>query len=90
MERLNEQELQRFRDISIHHILGLRDNGRRIDLSCPFCNKGKRTACFSIWPDNGYKCFSCGLQGSNAIDFMKHLTGKQNFEDILIDLLPYL
>lgn len=90
MERLNEQDIQRFREISIHHIIGLRDNGRRMDMACPFCGGGRRTACFSVWPDNGYKCFSCGLRGMGAIDFMKHLSEKTDFVEILEELVPYL
>ena len=66
---LTNEEIQVVRDIRIHKILNIPDNGRDIKVNCPFHNE--RTPSFVIHPDNGYKCFGCDKKGFGAIDFCK-------------------
>lgn len=88
---LTKEEIQRFREISIHDILGVQNNGRRIDMSCPFPGHDDRDPSFSLYPDNSFTCYGmCNVTGGNAIDFMKMFTGKEKFVDNIVDLLPYL
>lgn len=87
--RLTPQEINRFRGISIHAMLGLTNHGRRISMCCPFHHE--RNPSFSLYPDNSFHCFSCGANGQNAIDFMQLLMKKQKFDmEILANLSPYL
>lgn len=64
---LTNDEIQTLREIRIHKILSVQDNGRRVSIRCPFHNE--RTPSFILYPDNSYHCYGCGLGGSGAIDF---------------------
>jgi DNA primase len=83
---LTPQELARLRDIRIHSILGLRDDGRRIAMRCPFHNE--KSASFTLYPDNSFHCYGCGANGSGAIDFCMKLG--YTFVDSLTELVRYL
>ena len=83
---LTKDELQKIREIRIHKILGLPDDGRKQVLSCPF--HSEKTPSFFIFPDNGFKCFGCDVQGSGAIDFMRELNIP--FVEALEELVKYV
>lgn len=86
MTQLNPQELNKIREIRIHSILGIRDDGRRIMIRCPFHKD--RTASFVLYIDNSFNCFGCGKNGQNAIDFTMALD--YSFEDACLELMKYL
>ncbi len=68
LEKLTEEELNRLRDVSIHSVLGFTNDGRRVDILCPF--HSERTPSCYIYADNSYYCFGCGENGQNALDFI--------------------
>jgi DNA primase len=86
--KLTDEELQMLRDIRIHRILGIKDNGRRFSMSCPIHN-GHNTTAFSVYPDNTFHCFNCKAHGSGAIDFVKQLL-ECSFEKAIEELAIYL
>lgn len=83
---MSKQELEYIRNIRIVTILGLKDDGRRKMIRCPFHKE--RTPSFAIFPDNGYKCFSCGKYGNGAIDFVMDLGF--SFQQAVDELKTYL
>ncbi len=87
MIKLTENELNRLRDISIHDILGLTNNGRHIAISCPHGNSDSTPSCY-IYNDNGFHCFSCGRHGNNALDFMMSIEG--SFIKSCEELIKYI
>ena len=84
---LSEQELDKLREIRIHSILGLDDNGRKIAISCPHGNSDRTPSCY-IYPDNSYHCFSCGVHGHNALDFMVDI--EDDFLSAVNELVKYI
>lgn len=80
------KEVDKYREIPITRILGLKDTGRRITIRCPFHNE--KTGSFNIFADNGYHCFGCGKNGANAIDFCRDLGF--SFTESLKELENYL
>lgn len=64
---MSSEEIARLREIKIVNILNLRDDGRKKFIRCPIHNE--KTASFVVFPDNGFKCFGCGVHGQGAIDF---------------------
>lgn len=82
MVKLSKQELQVFRDVRLHKILGLPDNGYRVSMPCPIHNGDKNN--FNLYPDNSYYCFVCGSHGHSPIDFYKDMgiSFKQTLEDL--------
>lgn len=70
--------LQPLRDVSIHSLLGISNQGRRVMMRCPFHKD--RTASFCLYPDNSFHCFGCKAHGSNAIDFVLLVNGN-DFSD---------
>ncbi len=68
---LSANELNELRDVRIHKLLGLRDDGRRLMVRCPFHRDG--TASFLLDSENGYYCFGCNKSGKGAIDFCMEL-----------------
>ena len=85
---LTDIEKERLREISIHSIIGIDCDRRRIGLPCPI-HGGRSCDSFFLYSDNSYHCFKCESHGHNAIDFMQAITGK-SFIDSCIELLPYL
>lgn len=81
-----KEDIQRLREIRITKILGLHNNGRRVSIRCPFHNE-KTPSCV-IFPDNGFKCFGCGVHGQGAIDFTMKLG--YDFKQALQELKEYL
>lgn len=73
MTKLTNEEIQQLRDISIYTILGLKENGRRVSISCPFPNHSDGTPSFTLYPQNSYHCFGCKETGQGAIDFVMAL-----------------
>ncbi len=66
----DEKELEKLRNISIKRILGRQEDGRRIQILCPNPLHRERTPSFTIFEDNHYNCFGCGINGRGAIDFL--------------------
>lgn len=81
-----EQELKLIREVKIHSILGLVNNGHRIGIACPIHNG--RNPNFNIYPDNSYFCFKCGASGNGAIDFVLALG--YDFPDACQELIKYI
>ena len=50
-----------------------RKRGNRFVLNCPF-HEGDREASFTIYPDQGYHCYGCGIHGNSAYDFRSVLS----------------
>ena len=68
-----KEELQLLRDIRIHRIIGVSDNGRRISIRCPLPNHRDNTPSFILNPDNSFKCFGCGKKGKGFDRFLYEL-----------------
>ena len=69
----SDEQIQRARESSIHLLLGLQNNGRRISISCPFPDHEDGSPSFALYPDNTYHCFGCDKHGHNAVDFCRDL-----------------
>lgn len=85
--KLTDEELNILRNVSIHSIVGIQNNGRRVVISCPHGNRDSNPSCV-IYPDNSYHCFSCGKHGNNALDFMVDIEG--DFIRALEELIKYV
>lgn len=88
MIKLSNEELNIIRDIRIHKILGINDNGRNIQIRCPFGTHRDRTPSCTIYSNNSFHCFSCKANGTGAIDFCKELGF--SFTDSLEELIKYV
>ena len=65
---MNDEDIQKARQVGLHRLLGLQDNGRRQKIKCVFHKD--RNPSLVIYPGGGgYCCFSCGKVGRNSIDF---------------------
>lgn len=84
---LSEQELNKLRNVSIHGMLGLTNQGRKVAIGCPHGNSDSTPSCY-IYPDNSYHCFSCGAHGHNALDFMVGIEG--DFLSAVNELIKYI
>lgn len=82
----NQSELLNLRNISIHSILGLKNDGRTQMICCPFHNE--RTPSCAINSNNTFKCFGCNKSGGGAIDFVV-ATGC-TFREAIEELKSYL
>ncbi len=80
------RDTDKLRQIRIHKILAVDDNGRRVKMRCPFHNE--RTPSFFLFEDGGYKCFGCGVHGNNVIDFLME-TG-ESFANVIEELKKYV
>lgn len=85
--KLSQEELNRYRSVRIHSLLGLTDDGRKKNLLCPF--HSEKHASFWLFPDGGYKCFGCGKMGGSAIDFLMGFPGV-SFKEALEELNKHL
>jgi DNA primase len=83
---LTKEELQQIRDVSIHNILGVHGNSRRVSMPCPI-HSGKNNN-FNLYQDNSFHCFKCGAHGNGAIDFVVAMGF--SFEDALVELVKYI
>lgn len=86
ISRLTRDELDVIRSVSIHSLLGIPNNGRKVKMKCPF--HSEKTASFFLFPENKYKCFGCGIHGSGALDFSLSLG--YTFEEALQELAKYI
>lgn len=84
--KLSTKELELIRDIDIRYIIGINSSKEKIKISCPFHNE--KTPSFMIGPGNIFKCFGCGVWGTNAIDFV--MAGGASFEKAVEELSTYL
>ena len=66
----SNEELQKLREISIFHILGIKDIGRNQSICCPLPDHYDSTPSFLLDTENGYHCFGCQAHGVGAIDFL--------------------
>ena len=65
---MNEEDIQKARQVAIHDLLGIKQTGRRVSVRCVFHTD--KNPSLVIYPSGGgYHCFSCGANGHNAIDF---------------------
>jgi DNA primase len=85
---LSPDELQLLREVRIHKILGINDNGRRISMRCPLPNHRDGTPSFTLYPENNYYCFGCGAVGNGAIDFCMELGF--SFQESCNELIKYI
>ncbi len=83
---LTKEDFKTLRDIRIHKILDIPDNGRRIAIRCPIHQGTNHN--FNVYPGNSYHCFKCGANGNGSIDFLKDLGLSLN--DTIKELANYL
>lgn len=69
---MNNEDIQKARQVTIHRLLGLQDNGRRQKIKCVF-HSDHNPSLVIYSGDRGYHCFSCGKGGHNSIDFVMDL-----------------
>ena len=86
MLKLDARDIQTVREIRINRILGLKDNGRRNSVRCPF--HSEKTPSLVIYPDNSFHCYGCGANGQGAIDFCLRMG--YTFVESLEELIKYL
>jgi len=79
---MQQNEIEKLREISIVSLLGLKDSGRRHFIKCPF--HSDTSPSMMIYPDNSYKCYGCGRQGRGAISFL--MESGANFVDVVEEL----
>jgi DNA primase len=82
---MTEPELKQLRNVRIHTILSIKDEGRKIAIQCPQ-HRDKHPS-FFVFPDNSFYCFSCNASGQGAIDFCKFLG--YNFLETIEELKKY-
>ena len=74
-QTISKELIEQCRHVPLHHVLGLTNVSRRVNILCPF--HAEDTASCSIFPDNGkhnggFKCHGCPEHG-NSIDFLMKL-----------------
>lgn len=88
---LTTGDVELCRRVPIHKIIGNPNTSRKIKILCPF--HGERNPSCVIFPDGGFKCFSCGAHG-NTVDFVAQLsdrpTDKEKFKEALEELQKYI
>ena len=79
---LTEEQIQQAREVPIEELI----NTKKINKmwGCPFHEDS--TPSFHIYPDNGWHCFGCQANGSNAIDFVL----KKNKNMTFVEAVKYL
>lgn len=82
---MDKEELEKIRMVSLHEVLGL-TKGKRVKLKCPFHQE--KSASFYVFPNNTYKCFGCGVQGNNSIDYL--IQSGLTFPDTLKELKEFI
>lgn len=87
---LTDEELQFLREIRIHKILNVKDNGRKITCKCPFHEERTPGNAFWLSPNNCYYCFSCGAKGCGAISFLVGLNNGKFTTEVLENLLEFV
>ena len=86
---IEEEIIELIRQVRIHILVSLPDNGRRQAICCPFPNHTDDTdPSFTLYPNNTYKCYGCGKQGSGAIDFCMDMG--YTFIESIEELLNYV
>jgi DNA primase len=82
VDKFSKEDLDRMRNVPIYTILGIKFDGRKQSIKCPFHNES--TPSCVIFPDNGYYCFGCKAVGFGAIDFLEDLgcTFKEATEEL--------
>lgn len=68
MQKYDKQTLESVRSVTVHKILGLENNGRRISIRCPIHNE--RSPSFVIYPTGDFYCYGCAKSGQNALDLL--------------------
>lgn len=83
---IGKEQIQKARESPIHNLLGVRNNGRLVQIQCPMPEHRDRSPSFTLYPENTFHCFGCNAHGIGCIDFVMQLTGcsfKEAVEDIL-------
>ena len=77
-----KDDLKTIREIKIHTLLRITNNGKRIAIRCPIHNE--KSPSMIIYPDGSYYCFGCSKFGSNSIDFLMAvgLTFQESIEEL--------
>jgi len=89
VDKLSKQELEMIRGVSIKRILGLKEDGRKLNIRCVFPgHEQDRTPSLLIDNQNGYWCFGCKKCGFGAIDFCEDLG--YTFKEATEELKKYL
>jgi DNA primase len=88
MDKLNKQELDMLRNISIRRLLGVKEDGRKLSIKCVFPNHNDGTPSLLIDIQNGYYCFGCKKCGFGAIDFCEDLG--YSFKETIQELSKHL
>ena len=86
--KLTDEQLDKYRAVRIHALIGQPDNGRKIMIRCPHGNIDKTPSCV-IEPNNAFFCNSCRKYGFNALDFLLSLNGVE-FKDAIEELDKYI
>lgn len=84
---MSKDEIELIRQIPISRLLGIRENGRRYSIRCPF-HPGDKTPSLVIYPDQSWYCYGCTKHGQNAIDFTMALGC--NFKEAIEELKQYI
>ena len=84
--KITEEEMNKYRNISIFNLLGGQNIGRDIHRCCPFHKE--KTPSFVLYSDNHYHCFGFGKHGKGAIDFCRDMG--YSFKESLEELKAYL
>ena len=69
----SDEQIEQVRNISIADRLGVRLNGRKINICCPHPDHHDHTPSFQLRPDNSFKCFGCNGYGRGWISFCKFM-----------------
>ena len=83
---MEKQKLELLRNVPIHKVLGVSNDGRRQTFRCPIHNE--KSGSFVVYPDGGYHCYGCGANGRNALDFLVDLSG--SFREAVVELEKYI
>ena len=86
---LTEEEIELLRQIKIHRVLGIIENGRRNAICCPLPNhRYDKTPSFTIYPDGSYYCYGCKKKGRGALDFCIDMG--YSFKEALSEVIKYI
>jgi len=88
-DSFDESMIEQCRDVDIAELneydMKKANHNRKFSL-CPFHNE--KTPSFWVFDDNSWKCFGCGANGQNAIDFVMKKKGL-SFRDAVNHLRTY-
>lgn len=65
-----DKSWEKARGKPIHELLGIARGRRRVQICCPFPDHDDSSPSFSLFDDQGYRCYGCGKKGFGAVDFL--------------------